>query len=178
MERNHVVLVDKADKVIGKMEKMKAHREGLLHRAFSIFIFNDAGNLLLQQRASHKYHGAGLWTNTCCSHPQWDEEVLPSAVERLKFEMGIDCELEFVYSFIYRARVENNLIEHELDHVFVGYSNEQPVCNLAEVQAFKWMDVDELIVDVEKNKNLYTVWFQQALPTLLQYINRVDGYTT
>jgi len=122
MERNNVVLVDENDNAIGEMEKLTAHKQGQLHRAFSVFIFNDKGELLLQQRASHKYHGAGLWTNTCCSHPQSGEDVGSSAQERLNYEMGLKCDLKFVDSFIYNEQVENNLIEHELNYVFIGYS--------------------------------------------------------
>src|SRR5690606_34953380 len=98
-----------------------------------VFIFNDQNQLLLQQRADNKYHGAGLWANTCCSHPQWEEDVASSARERLQYEMGLDCDLEFVYSFIYKEQVENNLIEHELDHIFVGYTNNDPTINEEEV---------------------------------------------
>lgn len=135
-----------------------------------MFIFNANGELLLQQRAHHKYHGAGLWTNTCCSHPQWGEEMLFSAVERLNHEMGMDCDLEWVYSFLYRAQVENNLIEHELDHVFIGRSEDDPIINLDEVKDYKWMSVDAIIDDMKKQPSHYTFWFKQALPELLSKI--------
>ena len=151
MERNEVVLVDKNDKAIGVMEKLIAHEQGQLHRAFSVFIFNDVGELLLQQRANHKYHGAGLWTNTCCSHPLWGEDVGLSALERLNYEMGMKCNLKFVYSFIYHAQVENNLTEYELDYVFVGYANQKPVLNTDEVQDYKWLNTDKILSDIKKN---------------------------
>lgn len=172
MERNNVVLVDENDNAIAEMEKLIAHEQGCLHRAFSVFIFNDNGELLLQQRARQKYHGAGLWTNTCCSHPQWGEDVGLSAEERLNYEMGLECKLKLVYSFIYNEQVENNLTEHELDYVFVGYSNQNPVFNQDEVSDYKWMCIDEILSDMKNNPSHYTVWFKQAFPELLSKINR------
>ncbi|GAA4146058.1 isopentenyl-diphosphate Delta-isomerase [Sphingobacterium kyonggiense] len=172
MERNKVVLVDRKDNAIGEMEKLLAHQQGELHRAFSVFIFNDKGELLLQQRAANKYHGGGLWTNTCCSHPQWGEDVDSSALERLNYEMGLKSNLELVYSFIYYTTVENNLTEHELDHVFVGYSDQNPLPNDDEVQDYKWMNPTEILSDINENPSLYTVWFKQALPELLSKIER------
>lgn len=172
MNRNNVVLVDTLDNPLGIMEKILAHEQGKLHRAFSVFVFNEEGSLLLQQRADIKYHGAGLWTNTCCSHPQWGEDVRESAVERLYFEMGLMCSLDFVYSFIYHADVENNLTEHELDYVFTGYSNEKPVLNTNEVKDFKWMDIDDILIDLEVNPTDYSVWFRKALPELLLKIHK------
>lgn len=172
MERNNVVLVDENDNAIAEMEKLVAHERGCLHRAFSIFVFNAKGDLLLQQRANHKYHGAGLWTNTCCSHPQWGETVVLSAEERLNYEMGLRCELKLVYSFIYNERVENNLTEHELDYVFVGYSDQSPVLNRDEVQDYKWMNADKILLDIKNNPSHYTVWFRKAFPELLSKINQ------
>lgn len=165
-ERNEVVLVDESDNDIGVMEKIAAHVEGKLHRAFSVFIFNDKGELLLQQRALEKYHGAGLWTNTCCSHPQLNEDVKESALERLRFEMGIECEIGFEYQFIYKAQVENNLIEHELDYVFIGYSNTDPTINPNEVLQYKWETVPHILLDIARNPNHYTAWFKMALPII------------
>ena len=172
MERNTVVLVDENDNPIAEMDKLAAHEKGYLHRAFSIFIFNNNGELLLQQRANHKYHGAGLWTNTCCSHPQWEEDVKSSAIQRLNYEMGMQCDIKWVYSFIYNERVENNLIEHELDYVFVGYSEESPVLNRDEVQDYKWMEVKKILSDTEHNPTHYTIWFKYAFPELLSKINQ------
>lgn len=172
MERSNVVLVDENDNAIAEMEKLIAHEQGCLHRAFSVFIFNEKGELLLQQRASHKYHGAGLWTNTCCSHPQWKEDVNSSAMERLNYEMGLQCDLKWIYSFIYNEQVENNLIEHELDYVFIGYSNQDPVLNKDEVQDYKWMYIHEILSDIKDNPSHYTVWFKQAFPELLSKINK------
>lgn len=170
MERNNVVLVDINDNAIGEMEKLLAHRRGELHRAFSVFIFNDKGELLLQQRAKHKYHGGGLWTNTCCSHPQWGEDVGSSAVERLNYEMGMQSDLALVYSFVYHTPVENNLTEHELDHVFIGYSDRDPIPNSHEVQDYKWMSTTEILSHIKENPSHYTVWFKRALPELLSKI--------
>lgn len=172
MERNKVVLVDRKDNAIGEMEKLLAHQQGELHRAFSVFIFNDKGELLLQQRASNKYHGGGLWTNTCCSHPQLGEDIRMSAIERLHYEMGLKCDLKLVYSFIYKEPVENNLIEHELDYVFVGQTNQNPVLNKDEVQDYKWMNPTEILSDINENPSHYTVWFKQAFPELISKIER------
>ncbi|PRD48497.1 isopentenyl-diphosphate Delta-isomerase [Sphingobacterium haloxyli] len=170
MERNKVVLVDIEDNAIGEMEKLLAHQQGELHRAFSVFIFNDEGALLLQKRAAHKYHGGGLWTNTCCSHPQWSEDITMSAMERLDYEMGIKCDLKLVYSFIYNEPVENNLIEHELDYVFIGQTNQNPVLNKNEASDYKWMKTTEILSDINENPSHYTVWFRQAFPELLSKI--------
>ena len=169
--RNKVVLVDEDDQALGEMEKLAAHKEGVLHRAFSVFIFNPQGELLMQQRAADKYHGAGLWANTCCSHPQPGEDVLASAQERLQYEMGLRCKLEFSHAFIYRAEVENNLIEHELDHVFVGYSDQVPHFNPKEVQDYKWTAVPDILQNMEAHPERYTSWFQIALPRVLEQMN-------
>lgn len=167
MERNKVILVDENDVALGEMGKLEAHKQGHLHRAFSVFIFNDKGELLLQQRANHKYHGAGLWTNTCCSHPQWNEDVRLSAAERLIVEMGMECDLSPSHSFIYKAKVENNLIENEYDYVYIGYSNEEPKINKDEVQDYKWMSLNEVLDDINQNPKKYTSWFKIALPIVM-----------
>lgn len=164
---NNVVLVDEKDNVVGELPKLEAHIKGQLHRAFSVFIFNDKKELLLQQRADSKYHGSSLWTNTCCSHPQMNEDVLESAKKRLEFEMGMMCDLQWQFSFLYKEIVENNLIENELDHVFIGYSNAQPIINSDEVKNYKWLSIKEVLQDIEKSPQNYTVWFKRALPELL-----------
>ena len=135
----NVVLVDTKDCELGVMEKMEAHEKGLLHRAFSVFIFNDKNQLLLQQRAFSKYHSGGLWTNTCCSHPRKGETYKEGAHRRLLEEMGMTCDLEKVLDFIYKAKLDNNLTEHELDHVFVGYCNSNPEINLEEVMIYRFV---------------------------------------
>lgn len=156
----YVILVDEQDKRLGLMEKIEAHEKGVLHRAFSVFILNHKNQLLLQQRALHKYHSGGLWTNTCCSHPRDGETNLEAAHRRLQEEMGMDAPLEKLLHFVYRAEFDNNMIEHELDHVFVGKCDANPVINPDEVEAYKWMDLDELKADIEKNPQLYTAWFK------------------
>lgn len=168
MEREKVVLVDEQDNDIGEMEKLKAHKLGRLHRAFSVFIFNEEGEVLLQQRALSKYHGAGLWSNACCSHPQKNEEVKESAVNRLNYEMGLKCNIEFLFSSIYRADVENGLTEHEYDHVFTGKTNTEPSPNFSEVQDFTWKQPDEVLNHMVQDPGVYTVWFRKLFPEVLE----------
>lgn len=171
-DRNTVILVDEQDNMIGQMEKLEAHQKGVLHRAFSIFIFNNRGEMLLQQRASEKYHGANLWTNTCCSHPELNKTLHESAKDRLFYEMGIECDIDEVFSFIYKAHVENNLIEHEYDHVFVGYSDTQPKLNPLEVKAYKWIKLSTLEEDLKEHPKNYTYWFKTAFPDILNHISK------
>ena len=159
MVEEQVILVDENDNQIGLMPIMEAHEKALLHRAFSVFTFNDKGELLLQQRAADKYHSPLLWTNTCCSHQRNGETSLEAGKRRLQEEMGFTCELEEVFSFIYKAPFDNGLTEHELDHVMIGYYNEDPIINREEVEAFKWMTLEEVKVDMELNPALYTAWF-------------------
>jgi len=155
-----VILVDENDRPIGEMEKLEAHRTGLLHRAFSVFIFNDENELLLQQRAYGKYHSGGLWTNTCCSHPVSGETTEAAAARRLKEEMGFSTGLEFVTSFIYKAELDNGLFEHEFDHVFTGRYNGNPVPDAEEVAGWKYIGLDELATDMAAHPELYTIWFR------------------
>jgi len=159
MAEEQVILVDKNDNQIGLMPKMEAHEKALLHRAFSVFTFNDKGELLLQQRAADKYHSPLLWTNTCCSHQRNGETSLEAGKRRLQEEMGFTCELEEVFSFIYKAPFDNGLTEHELDHVMIGSYNENPIINPEEVESFKWMTLEEVKVDMELQPEIYTVWF-------------------
>jgi isopentenyl-diphosphate Delta-isomerase len=160
MERNSVVLVNHDDGPIAIMDKLEAHQKGLLHRAFSIFIFNSKGEMLLQQRAANKYHGGGLWTNACCSHPQWDEDIAEGAAQRLLYEMGIRCELEQLFKFTYKADVENNLIEHELDYIFIGYTDVNPIINAAEVQNYQWISAEHLRQRLKLQPEQFTMWFK------------------
>ena len=155
-----VVLVDEQDNETGVMPKLEAHEVGLLHRAFSVFVFNNKGELLLQQRALDKYHSAGLWTNTCCSHPRPGENVLDAAHRRLIEEMGFDCELKEVFSFVYKASMENDLTEHEYDHVFTGIYDSVPVINELEVAAWKFVSKAALLSDIELFSGNYTEWFK------------------
>ncbi len=160
MAKEFVVLVNENGEKIELMEKIEAHEKALLHKAFSVFVFNDKGELMLQQRAKHKYHSPLLWTNTCCSHQRDGEENIQAGKRRLQEEMGFVCELEEVFSFIYKAPFDNGLTEHELDYVMVGYYNDNPKINLDEVEAYKWMRLEDVKQDIEDNPNNYTAWFK------------------
>ena len=159
-----VILVNAHDEPIGVMEKMEAHRKGLLHRAFSVFIFNTKGELLLQQRAMQKYHSAGLWTNTCCSHPRANETVVAAAERRLQEEMGFTTPLQKIFDFIYKAPFNNGLIEHEFDHVFVGYYDEAIAPSTDEVHHYCFETMDVIQENLHRQPHLYTAWFQIAFP--------------
>jgi isopentenyl-diphosphate delta-isomerase len=172
MKRNQVVLVDTSDREVGVMDKMEAHRTGALHRAFSIFLLNSKGQMLIHQRAVGKYHGAGLWTNACCSHPQPGEDVKTSAMERLRFEMGLQCDIEKLFSFVYRASVENNLIEHEYDHVFLGYSDAIPQPHTDEVHQYRWIYPTELVEEIQRHPETFTFWFREAIHRVLEEIDK------
>jgi isopentenyl-diphosphate delta-isomerase len=166
-----VILVDENDNQVGIMEKMEAHEKGLLHRAFSIFIFNDKKELMLQKRANHKYHCGGLWTNTVCSHPSPEESLEDATKRRIQEEMGFECKLEELFHFLYRAEFSNGLIEHELDHVFLGFYNDSPKPNPDEVGEWKWISIPELEQDIEKNPDKYTPWFKKCLPKVIEHLN-------
>jgi isopentenyl-diphosphate Delta-isomerase len=155
-----VIVVDDQDNELGTMEKMEAHVKGVLHRAFSVVIFNTSGQMLLQQRAEGKYHSAGLWTNACCSHPIPGEPMEKAIQRRLTEEMGISSELAFSHKFIYKAFLDHSLIEYELDHVYTGVTDEIPKLNPAEVQACRYVDLDELKKDILENPESYTYWFR------------------
>lgn len=159
----YVILVDEQDNETGVMEKMQAHRVGALHRAFSVFIFNSKKEMLLQQRAAGKYHSAGLWTNTCCSHPRPGETLLDAATRRLQEEMGLACTLKKTFSFFYKAHLDNDLTEHELDHVFIGVTDVLPVPAIAEVASWKYMSLSDLDIDIRLNPEQYTEWFKICL---------------
>lgn len=155
-----VVLVDEKDNEIGLMEKIEAHRKALLHRAFSVFVLNKAGEVMMQQRAHEKYHSGGLWTNTCCSHPRKGESPEEAAHRRLVEEMGFDCPMEKLFEFVYRADFDNGLTEHEYDHLFVGYYDEEPDLNPEEAADWKWMSLEEITRDLVTNPTHYTEWFK------------------
>ena len=155
-----VILVDKNDNQVGLMPKMEAHEKGVLHRAFSVFTFNKKGELMLQQRAAHKYHSPLLWTNTCCSHQRNGETNLEAGKRRLQEEMGFTAELKEIFSFIYKAPFDNGLTEHELDHVLVGYFDDIPNINKEEVEDYKWMLLEDVKYDIDKNPSIYTEWFK------------------
>lgn len=159
-KENRVILVDENDNEIGTEEKIKAHVEGMLHRAFSIFIFNDKNELLLQQRDLGKYHSGGLWTNTVCSHPSPGENLEEACDRRLMEEMGFTCPTTKAFSFLYKSPFENGLTEHEIDHVFVGHYNDEPQPVAEEVMAYKWIRFEALQEDMKKHPEKYTTWFR------------------
>jgi len=168
-----VQLVDKHDKPIGAMEKLLAHEKGELHRALSVLIVNSNNEILLQRRALGKYHSPGLWTNTCCSHPYPGEDTLEAAKRRLKEEMGMTANLEFVFKFLYKCDFDNGLIEYELDHVFIGKTDDTPHINTDEAMAFSWMSIQDLETNMEKNPDEYTFWFKLIIQ---QYRNSLKAY--
>lgn len=161
-----VILVNENDQEQGLMEKMVAHRKAMLHRAFSVFIFNDHGEMLIHRRALEKYHSGGLWTNACCSHPRQGETTEEAAHRRMLEEMGFDCDIEELFSFIYKADLDNELTEHELDHVFVGRFNGSPTPNPEEVCDWKYITLEALDRDMENHPESYTVWFKIAMKEL------------
>lgn len=165
----NVILVDVNDNELGVMEKMKAHEEGLLHRAFSVFVFNSNGEVLLQQRNKNKYHSGGLWSNTCCSHPKPGESIKDAAHRRLKEEMGMEADLSHAFSFVYKSNLDNDLTEHELDHVFLGETNSIPKMNEEEVEDYRYVSVEYLKDDIKKNPNHYTEWLKICFDNLLKF---------
>jgi len=170
MKEELVILVDQEDNKIGLMPKMEAHEKALLHRAFSVFIFNKDKELMLQQRAMHKYHSPGLWTNTCCSHQRDGESNLQAGTRRLQEEMGFSVPLNETTSFIYKAPFDNGLTEHELDHILVGYYEDVPVINEEEVASWKWMPLEDVKSDIKVNPELYTAWFKIIFDKFYTYL--------
>ncbi|MCB7480925.1 isopentenyl-diphosphate Delta-isomerase [Christiangramia sediminis] len=160
MAEEKVILVNEKDQQIGLMEKIEAHEKALLHRAFSVFVFNDKNELMIQQRALSKYHSPGLWTNTCCSHQREGESNIEAGKRRLQEEMGFSTELKDTISFIYKAPFDNGLTEHEFDHILVGNFEGKPNLNPDEVASWKWVSLEHLQVDMEKNPHIYTEWFK------------------
>lgn len=168
MLRNQVTLCDMTEKELGVYPKEDAHREGKLHRAFSVFLF-DGNKMLIQKRAKTKYHTPSLWTNACCSHPRLGEDVVRSGELRTKEELGIDVKLKFLYSFVYYYRFKNDLAEYEYDNVLVGDYSGEVYLDPEEADDYKWIDLDELKTDVENNPDKYTPWFIIILPEILKY---------
>ena len=161
-----VVLVDSSDREVGTEEKLAAHQRGVLHRAFSVFVFDSSGRLLLQRRAATKYHSAGLWSNSCCGHPSPGEKTIDAAGRRLGEEMGFTCPLSQGGSFTYRANLENGLVEHELDHVFAGTFDGEPVPDASEVGEWRWVELSELLGDIAADATKFTAWLRPALACL------------
>lgn len=171
MTEEQVILVDENDNPIGLMPKMEAHEKALLHRAFSVFVFNDNNELMIQQRAMHKYHSPGLWTNTCCSHQREGESNIEAGMRRLQEEMGFVTGLEETTSFIYKAPFDNGLTEHEYDHILIGYFNDNPNINEDEVAAWKWMSLEDVKEDIKNQPELYTAWFKIIFEKFYEFIN-------
>lgn len=163
--------MNEADEAIGAMEKMEAHKKALLHRAFSVFIFNSRGEMLLQQRSPNKYHSGGLWTNACCSHPAPGEETQNAAARRLKEELGFSTELKGAFSFMYRTDFENGLTENEFDHVFTGVYDGRVVPDLNEVMDYTYVSMDQLEESLRTSPHKYTSWFAIALPQVKKWLN-------
>ncbi len=172
-----VILVNVNDVQIGLMPKIEAHKKALLHRAFSVFVFNTKNELLLQKRAAHKYHSPNEWTNTCCSHQRNNESNLEAGKRRLQEEMGFSCTLKESFSFIYKAPFDNGLTEHELDHVLIGYYNEDPIINRDEVDDFCWMSIPNIEMDIKTNPNKYTVWFKIIFKEYLSVLHHKTSIT-
>lgn len=170
MKEEQVVLVNENDEKIGLMPKQEAHIKGVLHRAFSVFIFNDKNELMLQQRALHKYHTPGLWANTCCSHQRDGETSVEAGKRRLMEEMGFTTDLKERTTFIYKAPVQNGLTEHELDHILVGSFEGDPEINPEEVASWKWMDLEMVREDIRTDPDIYTPWFKIIFDKFYQHL--------
>nr|WP_299000935.1 isopentenyl-diphosphate Delta-isomerase [uncultured Allomuricauda sp.] len=170
MKEENVILVNEDDQPIGLMPKMEAHEKALLHRAFSVFIVNKSGEIMLQQRAEDKYHSPLLWTNTCCSHQREGETNIEAGKRRLQEEMGFEVELKELFSFIYKAPFDNGLTEHELDHVMIGYYNDVPDINPEEVASWKWMHPSNIKQDISDNPQEYTAWFKIIFERFYDYL--------
>jgi len=170
MEEENVILVNEQDQPIGLMPKLEAHEKAILHRAFSVFILNDRNEIMLQQRARHKYHSPLLWTNTCCSHQREGESNIGAGNRRLFEEMGIRTELKELFHFIYKAPFDNGLTEHELDHVMIGSFNDNPQINSEEVEDWKWMKIEAVKSDMQEHPEIYTVWFRIIFDEFYHYL--------
>ncbi len=170
MKEEEVILVNLQDEQIGTMPKMEAHEKALLHRAFSVFVINEKGEIMLQQRAASKYHSPLLWTNTCCSHQRVGETNIAAGKRRLQEEMGFETELKELFSFIYKAPFDNGLTEHEYDHVMIGSFNAEPNINPEEVEHWKWMLPEQVKQDISNNPQIYTVWFKIIFEKFYQHL--------
>jgi len=172
MASEEVILVDTNDNALGTMEKLAAHQAGQLHRAFSVFIFNSKGELLLQQRAHDKYHSAGKWSNTCCSHPRPGEQNMDAAKRRLMEEMGLGCELRYGFNFVYHAGFSNGLSEYEFDHVFFGDTDELPLIDPAEVADFAYVSPEQLKNKLKQEPDEYTEWFKICFENVMEHYQK------
>jgi isopentenyl-diphosphate delta-isomerase len=175
MDKTKVILVDENDIQTGVTGKMEAHEKALLHRAVSVFIINSKGEWILQRRAFDKYHSNGLWTNTCCTHPHPGESVFDAAKRRLREEMGISCNVTWLFSFIYKEKLDNELTEHEFDHVFLGITDSEPVINISEVEEWEKISYPDLHNDIIKNPERYTYWFREIYERVNKHINKIQN---
>lgn len=171
----YLILVDEDDNETGKEEKLAVHRQGLLHRAFSVFIFDTQGRLLLQQRAAEKYHSAGLWSNTVCSHPHYGEETVTAVNRRMQEEMGLQCTVNFAFRFVYKADFDNGLTEYESDHVYIGISDETPLPADEEVQNWEYIHPEILVKEIAEKPVQYTAWLKICLPRVLEYFKSLKS---
>lgn len=171
-KKNYVILVNERDEWVGIEEKLTAHKEGLLHRAFSVFVLNDNDEVLIQKRADGKYHSAGLWSNTCCSHPQPGESTQAAAHRRLQEEMSFDCDVEEIFTYRYNTDTGNGLVENEYDHIYIGYYNGNVVPNKDEVSDYKFVDLASLSEQVKNNPEAFTTWFKLILPEFSKYLSQ------
>lgn len=169
MAYESVVLVDEEDNMTGTMEKMAAHRLARIHRAISVFIFNSKGDMLLQKRAGHKYHSGHKWSNACCSHPRPGEQPMDAAIRRLEEEMGMHCRLEHAFSFTYRVALDNDLYEHEYDHVYIGTTDMIPVPNPQEVEWFLYLSPEEVERYLFQNPQWFTSWFKICFERVMEH---------
>lgn len=167
--QSEVILVDQEDQELGRMEKLEAHRDGVLHRAFSVLVFNSVGEMLIQQRAENKYHSAGLWSNACCSHPAPGETVLEAAKRRLIEEIGLTCEIEPLFNLVYRIDFENGLTEHEYDHVLIATTDQVPVLNSDEVAAVRYVSEAKLKEELDAMPEAFTYWFRLIMEKMTTY---------
>lgn len=170
MPEEKVILVNQKDEQIGLMNKLEAHEKAVLHRAFSVFVLNNKNELMLQQRAHHKYHSPLLWTNTCCSHQRDGETNIQAGTRRLYEEMGFVTPIKELFHFIYKAPFDNGLTEHELDHVMIGYYNDEPKINTEEVESYKWMPIEDVKTDIKNNPEIYTIWFKIIFDEFYHFI--------